>query len=303
MTKNRTTEQITMEHHTTDLGGLRLHHVEAGSGEPVLLWHGFLGSWYSWRRLIPPLAQRGYRVVAPDMRGYGDSDKPATGYDALTLARGFRRLAEHLGLGPHHVVAHDMGAPPALVYAAEYPEAVRSLVWIEEPVPGFGSREMLAFSPETAEGGGLWWWCFGLVPDLPEALIAGKERDFLSYFCRKYCYDPTAIGPDDIDEYLRTFAAPGGIRGALGVYRAIFETEAQMRERFAEKKLEAPVLALGGEASMGTHAAEMVSRVARDVQGGTVERCGHFVPEERPEELAERLLAFFSEGDPPTADG
>lgn len=119
-----------MEHHTADLGGLRLHYVEAGVGEPVLLWHGFLGSWYSWRRLIPLLVERGYRVIAPDMRGYGDSDKPPTGYDALTLARDFRSLAEHLGLERHHVVSHNMGAPPALVYAAEWPDAVGgTLAW------------------------------------------------------------------------------------------------------------------------------------------------------------------------------
>jgi pimeloyl-ACP methyl ester carboxylesterase len=137
-----------------------------------------------------------------------------------------------------------------------------------------------------------------MVPDLPEALIAGKERDFLSYFYRKYCYDPTAIGPDDIDEYLRTFAGLGGVRGALGVYRAIFETEAQVRERLGgEDKLRMPVLALGGALSLGKHAAEMMRQVAEDVRGGPVERCGHFIAEERPEYLAERLLAFWEEDD------
>ena len=294
METERTMGSVMIEHHTVEVEGLRLHYVEAGEGEPVLLWHGFLGSWYSWRKLIPLLTARGYRIIAPDMRGYGDSDRPSTVYDALTLARDFRSLTEHLGLERHHVVAHDMGAPPALMYASEYPDAVRDLAWIEEPVPGFGTRELLAFDPATARSGSLWWWYFNLVPDLPETLLAGKERDFLSYFYREYCYDPTVIGPEDIDEYLRTFAGPGGVRGALGVYRAIFETEAQIRDRFEGEKLGLPVLALGGEASMGALVAEMVSHVAQNVTGGTVERTGHFIPEERPEELADRLLSFFS---------
>ena len=97
-------------HHTAQANGVRLHYVRGGQGPVLLLWHGFLETWYCWRKIMPRLAES-YTVVAPDMRGYADSDKPATGYDARTLAEDFRALVQQLGLpGPVILVAHDMGA-------------------------------------------------------------------------------------------------------------------------------------------------------------------------------------------------
>lgn len=284
----------TFSHHTTEANGIQLHYLIGGSGEPLLLWHGFLETWYCWHKVMPELAKH-YTVIVPDMRGYGDSDKPQTGYDARTLAEDFRQLIRHLGFTSIAIAAHDMGAPPALVYTGEYADEVRGLVYLDEPVLLADLiQQVLKFSPETMQGGGLWWWVFSLAADLPETLIAGKEREFLTYFYDNYLYDRASIDAEAVDEYLRSFAAPGGVSGALGVYRSIFESIAQT-EKYAHDKLQVPVLALGGEKSMGSHTFEMMQRVAINVQGGSVDRCGHFIPDERPDYLVEALLNFFTQ--------
>lgn len=283
-------------HHTIEANGVRLHYVVGGAGEPVLLWHGFLETWYCWRKVMPALAAD-YTVIAPDMRGYGDSDKPANGYDARTLAKDFRALVGQIGFEKIFIVAHDMGAPPALVYAGEYPEEVRALAYLDEPVlTEKNMQQVHKFAPDTLKNGGLWWWAFGLAPGIPERLVAGKERDFLTWFYANYTFDRASIEPEAVDEYLRTFATPGGISGAFGVYRSIFETIEQT-EAYAGflNKIRTPVLGLGGEKSMGEHTKQMLEEVASDVRGGSVKQCGHFIPDEQPDYLVEQLRNLFDE--------
>ncbi|MUG91668.1 alpha/beta fold hydrolase [Scytonema sp. UIC 10036] len=292
MTQNTNFNQK-FSHHTAIVNDITLHYTIGGKGEPVLLWHGFLETWYCWRKVMPALAER-YTVIAPDMRGYGDSDKPAQGYDARTLAEDFRQLIQQLGFHQIHLVAHDMGAPPALLYASEYPNEVLSLTYLDEPVlleeP---LQQIFKFAPETMHNGGLWWWTFALAQDLPEQLIAGHEREFLTYFYNTYCYDPNSIY-DAVEEYLRTFATPGGVSGALGVYRGVFES-IQQTTPLLQNKIEIPVLALGGEKSMGDRVKAMLQSVASNVRGGMVEHCGHFIPDERPDYLVDRLFTFFAD--------
>jgi pimeloyl-ACP methyl ester carboxylesterase len=288
-----TLDETGFGHDRLTVNGVNLHYVRGGSGTPVLLWHGFLETWYCWRKVMPALAGR-YTVIAPDMRGYGDSDKPPEGYDARTLAEDFHQLMARLGFTQIHLVAHDMGAPPALLYAAEYPGEVLSLTYLEEPVLLAETLQPLfTFSPHTLQHGGLWWWSFALVPELPQQLLAGREREFITWFYQHYCYDPASVEEAAIAEYLRTFAAAGGVQGAFGVYRAVFATIEQTAP-LARRKLSLPVLALGGEKVQGEHVKEMMGHVALHVQGGALSRCGHFIPDEQPEALLEQLLAFFA---------
>lgn len=282
------------EHHTVECNGVNIHYVIGGQGKPVLLWHGFLETWYCWRKIMPALAEK-YTVIAPDMRGYGDSDKPETGYDGLTLAEDFRALIKHLGFDKIAIAAHDMGAPPALIYAGKYSNEVEALVYLDEPVLLSETIEqILKFSPETMEGGGLWWWVFALAPKMPEILIANHEREFLTWFYDQYLYDRSSIDEETVNEYLRTFATPDGIKGSLGVYRAIFET-IQQTEPMAETKIDTPVLCLGGEQSLGENTKKMLQQVANNVRGGAIANCGHFIPDEQPEKLLEQLFTFFEQ--------
>ena len=114
------------------VNGIRLHVRMAGEGQPVLLMHGWLGTSYSWRHVAPKLVAAGYQVICPDMRGNGDSDKPLSGYDGLTLVEDMRQMLPQLGVtGKVHVAGWDMGALPAYLFAATYPNEVASLTYID----------------------------------------------------------------------------------------------------------------------------------------------------------------------------
>ena len=281
----------------TDRDGVGLHYREAGDGPPLMLVHGFLGTSWAWRRVLPRLAQR-YRVLAVDLRGYGDSDKPVdpddpgAGYDSRSLAEDLRAVARHAGIdGPIRLVGHDMGAPPALTWAARHPAEVSHLAYLEEPVPGFSVEEITSWNSNG--GHPAWWFQFNAVPRLPEVLVAGREREFLSWFYDAFAVNRPALD-DAIDEYLRSLAAPGGISGALGPYRALLLSEQQTREDCATP-LRQPVLALGGSASMGPAVLDGVRHVAPDALGGVLDKVGHFLPEEAPDALLDQLLPFLDD--------
>ena len=271
--------------------GVKLHYRTAGEGETVLLVHGWLGTSYTWRHVAPRLVAAGFRVVAPDMRGYGDSDKPATGYDGLALVEDLRQLLAQAGAsGPAHVVGWDMGALPAFLFAAHYPAEVATLTYLDEPLPAVNLAELTTFRKETH--GGYWHFGFNYAPDLPEALITGREREFWQYLHGLMLFNPAAITDEDLREYLRTYAAPGGIRGSVGWYRAALTTTDQFVDVIARGKLTLPVLGYGGQ--YGTAGVkEQLAAVAEHVEGGIIPNCGHMVAEEAPEFLTNALIHFF----------
>lgn len=287
---------------TATVNGSRIHYWTGGDpgGRPVLLWHGFLATAYSWHKVMPLLAAAGYSVLVPDMRGYGDSDKPAgtEGYDARALAEEFRALVRQIGFGHGgslFLIAHDMGAHPALLWAADYPEEIAGLVYIEVPTM---LEEFLAktivYTPEAMEKGSMWWWILPLAPGVPERLVVGQERAFLTWFYERSSADPGAISEASIQETLRTFSGIEGVLGAMGVYRAAFTTIAQTTP-LKENKVRIPVLALGGKKALGSKVAEMLKAVAEDVTGRTLANCGHFIPEEKPQELVQLFNQFVSQ--------
>ncbi len=240
--------------------------------------------------ITPPkyLAAR-YTVIAPDLRGLGDSSKPATGYDKRTIAADIYQLVRQLGFERVLLVGHDWGGPVAYAYASAHPADVRKLVILDVPIPGAGLEQALAFRPARS----IWHIQFHYVRDLPEALITGRERIYLSWFYRT-AYNRTAILEQDIDEYVRCYSAPGALRAGFEYYRAIFDDVAHNTEN-AKTKLKMPVLALGGERGFGEMTLRSMQQLAENVRGGVIERCGHWIPEERPDYLSEQLLAFFSE--------
>ncbi|HEY6307274.1 MAG TPA: alpha/beta hydrolase [Candidatus Angelobacter sp.] len=275
-------------HHTARVNDVLLHYVIAGQGDPVVLLHGWPQTWYEWRKIIPALAER-YTVIAPDMRGLGDSSKPAGGYDKRTIAHDIYELVRQLGFARIYLVGHDWGGPVAYAHACAHPADVRKLVILDVGVPGAGLEQALVFRPPRS----IWHIQFHYVRDLPEALITGRERIYLTWFYRT-AYNPTALTEQDIDEYVRCYSAPGGLRAGFEYYRAIF-TDAEHNTENAKTKLRMPVLALGGERGFRDMALRSMQQLAENVRGGVIERCGHWIPEERPEYLTEQLLTFFSE--------
>ncbi len=282
---------------TASIDGVRLHYFVGGnpSGTPLLLWHGFLGTSQSWHRVAPLLAGAGYSVLVPDMRGYGDSDKPPgnDGYNGRALAEEFRALVRQTTFAtgrPITLVAHDMGAPPALIWAADHPEEVSGLLYIEAPVMLQQVLEkILIYTPEAMAKGSMWWWILPLAPGVPESLLVGKEREFLNWFYQgPAVVKHEAIPPESVDEYLRTFSGREGVLGALGVYRSAFTTISQTAP-LMDNKVGLPVVAIGGEKGLAERVGQFVSMVASDVRRVVLPGCGHFVPEECPEAVLEQI--------------
>ena len=284
---------------TITIDGTRLHYWIGGDpdGPPVILWHGFLSTSYAWRDVAPALAEGGMAVLVPDMRGYGDSDKPAGdgGYDAKALAEEMRALITEIGFGgerPIILAAHDMGALPALIWASDHPEEISGLLYIEAPVMlGEVLRKVFAYTPEAMARGSMWWWILPLAPGVPERLIVGNERAFLTWFYEGATVHPEAFDDATIDEYIRTFAGREGVLGAMGIYRAAFTTIEQT-EPLVAAKVTVPVVAIGGVKGLGDKVGQAVRLVASDVSSETLPESGHFVPEEAPDQLILRIRAL-----------
>ncbi|HLN94379.1 MAG TPA: alpha/beta hydrolase [Flavobacterium sp.] len=271
--------------------GVRLHLRVAGTGKPILLVHGWLGTSYTWRKIAPLLVAAGYQVICPDMRGYGDSDKPLTGYDGLTLVEDLRAIIAQLGITEKvQVVGWDMGALPTFLFAAHYPNEVASITYLDEPLPSVNLHELTTFKKENY--GGYWHFGFNSATDLPELLIHGKEREFWNYLYSIMLYNPEAVSEEDKDEYMRTYAAAGGIRGSVGWYKEALTTTDQFARFLQKEKLTVPVLALGGQFG-SPYTYTQLAPYCQQITGGIIPECGHMVAEEQPERLFEQLLPFF----------
>ncbi len=278
-------KEIVYQHATAQVGDVELHYVRAGESkqEPILLLHGWPQTWFAWAKVIPTLVAAGHSIIAVDLRGTGDSSKPAAGYDSDTVATDIHTLLQQLGVDRVRVVGHDNGGRIAYAYAALFRESVHSLVFLESKVLGI----------ENAEDVYKEYWHFGFhqMPFIAEALTAGREREYLSWFY-KYAYNPEAITSEEIDEYVRCYQAPGAMKAGFEYYRSFPLTGEQSREH-AKRPLAMPVLAYGGSHSMGTGPIENMKRVATNVTGGVVPECGHWVPDEQPQWIAEKILEFY----------
>jgi haloacetate dehalogenase len=172
---------------TCHANGIRQFYLEAGAGPPVILLHGFPETSFAWRFQIPALAAR-YRVIAPDLRGYGETDKPSKGYDKRTMANDIVELLKALGVGRVALVGHDRGARVATRLVKDHPDVVDRLVVMDNVPTRIVAREM-----NTKVAREYWFFMFHLVSDLPEALIAGREHIWLRHFFSDWCYDPMTI--------------------------------------------------------------------------------------------------------------
>src|SRR5271168_886315 len=233
------TRSMTIRRATCRANGIRQFHLEAGAGPPVVFRHGFPGTSFAWRHQIPALATR-YRVIAPDLRGYGETDKPASGYDKRTMALYLVELLKKLGIGKIALVGHDRGARVATRFAKDHPELLDRLVVMDNVPTRIVARNMNARLARA-----YWFFFFHLVPDLPETLIAGREDLWLRHFFSDWCYNPNLISGEAFDAYVQAYRRPGAVRGAIADYRANGEDNAQ-DQADAETKISCPVLSLWG---------------------------------------------------------
>lgn len=277
-------------HSFASANGVRLHYVIGGppEGEMVVLLHGWPQTWYTWRRVMPALASAGYRVVAVDYRGAGESEKPQGGYDKATMAQDIRALVRELERTKINLVGRDIGVMVAYAYAAQWPEEVSKLVMLDVPIPATRAWNEAKSKSDPQI------WHFGLhrQRDIAEMLIAGREHAYISDFYKTRMHVPVA--DEDIAVYARAYAAPGGLRAGFELYRAFPEDERRFKE-FMTKKLPMPVLALAGDKSNGLTEVEMAKELAINVSGGVAPNTGHWLPDENPDFLSKQLVAFFAD--------
>jgi pimeloyl-ACP methyl ester carboxylesterase len=258
----------------------------------VVLLHGVPKTGYHWRHLVPKLTPH-HTVVVPDLRGLGDSARPAGGYDSATMSDDIAALMAHLGHDAYAVIGEDWGAVIGYQLAARHRDQVTSLVFAEALFPGYGFEDHTALTPENvASGLHLWHLGFYFQPDVPEMLIAGHERELITYMIKNERSRPDSATPDAIEEYVRCYSMPGGIRAMLAIYRAML-VDAEQNRQAARRRLDIPVLALGGSAFIGERNETQLRMFADDVTGHVFD-AGHDLAEEVPDEMAEVVLPFLA---------
>ncbi|MFT4272520.1 MAG: alpha/beta hydrolase [Pantoea sp.] len=279
-------------HHYATVEGVRLHYVSGGNpqGEILLLLAGFPQSWYAWHQVMAQLADR-YFIIAPDLPGQGDSDKPSAGYDTQALAAKVQGLMQQLGHPRYYLAAHDVGAWVAWPYAMRYSQQVIKLALLDAGIPGITLPEALPATPDKAWK--TWHFAFHLLPDLPEALISGREEIYLEWFLRRKTASPMVFSDADMAEYVRLLRQNGALRAGLAPYRVVTQSAEQNRALREQGKLTLPLLAISADQGSIPDMAAPLRQFAADVTGITIAHSGHFIPDEQPLALAAALAHFF----------
>lgn len=265
-----------METGIAQVNGIRIHYRRAGQGPPIVLLHGWPQTGHCWRHLIGPLADT-HTVVAPDLRGYGRSDKPEGGYDKRTMAADLHYLVNELGSASATVIGHDRGARVAHRWALDHPQDVDRLI-LMDIIP---TREMWRrMDADLARR--TWHWLFHLQPDIPELL---DPAAYIRHTIERWSHVP--LPEEDIAEYVRAFQAPGAMRAGFADYRASFPADAAADDADFGRKLTMPVHLLWGAHSFlrSLDPVEIWTDYAEQVSGAVIEDCGHFLAEERPGEV------------------
>ncbi len=271
------------------VNGVNLHYVVVGHGPAVLCMHGWPQNHREFFPVIEKLAEH-FMFIAPDLRGFADSDKPYTGYEPKTIAQDMIELVRIEGIEQFHVLSHDLGGPPSVALAYMFPDNVLSLSTIETPYFG------LDFSGYVDPRVPYWHLSMHMNMDITRMLIEGREEQYLRHFFRDFAYNPSAISEEQVQYYVMQMKQPGNLRASLNHYGYI----PQMAEQTAEltkNKLKVPVSAWGGSASFGDHCYRSANAIAESAIGGVIENCGHWVFEEKTDFICEALSEFWRKCD------
>ena len=265
--------------------GTTLHVRTGGSGPAVVLLHGYGETGDMWAPLAVALAST-HRVIVPDLRGMGLSDKPASGYDKATQGQDVAGLLDALKVGQTQLVTHDIGNMVGYAFAAEHRDRVTRFVLMDAPLPGVGPWDDILKNPL------LWHFRFG-GPDM-ERLVAGRERIYLDRFWNEFSASPARFSEASRVHYAALYAQPGAMHAGFAQFAA-FDQDAIDNARFlGEGKLAMPVLALGGEKSFGPMMATVMRHAASNVTEGVIPDAGHWLMEEQPDATVRVVLGFLN---------
>lgn len=280
-----------MEQRNINVNGIRLNVWIGGQGKPLVLLHGLPQSAIMWRKVIPQLINR-YTIICPDLRGYGDSQKPFTGYDKRTMALDIKLLMEALGYKKFGLVGHDRGGRVAHRLVLDHPESVENMT-VLDIVP---THTMLSETNKDLAVA-YWHWYLFQVPDIPELLFQGNPKELFRYFMHNLTFDIGSIEEETLQEYERVFIMPGTIRAMLADYRAAATIDFTHDEEDLHKKITCPILTIWGEHGKMDKIFDVLQTwkdKGTNVRGKSLPS-GHFVAEEAHEELTNELLSFLKE--------
>jgi pimeloyl-ACP methyl ester carboxylesterase len=271
------------KHATATVNGVNIHYVIGGEGEPLVLIHGFGQNWFMWNRLLPELSKH-FTVIAPDLRGVGESDKPADGYDKKTMATDIHELVKKLGYKSINLVGHDIGLMVAYAYAAQFGSEVKKVALLDALLPGV--------EPVWSDlNGKLWWFGFFGWPASGQ-IVAGKEREFLTNFWPVVGHVNNAFTKEETDEFVRAYSVPGATTGSFHWFGA-FPQDVMDNHEFMKQKLSMPLLAMGGEFQSASFLADHSRLVASNVQEVKITGAGHWLVQEQTDQVLKGLEDFF----------
>ena len=286
-----------VRHHFLDLSGLRMHVAEAGAGEPVLLLHGSLQNWWAWRKVLPGLA-RTYRVLAPDLRGAGWTDAPATGYTRAQTVADLLAALDALGVGPVRLVSTDMSVIAGYALCYEHPGRVLAHASIGVPPMAMklGLRHVRAFLP-------LWHQEVGAIPGLAPVLLGRGRQRLARHMLLDFSPEGRPPDPEEIELYLARLRLPDRARVTSVMFRSLVfpELARSMRGYYRRVRLTVPTLVVASseDRSFPPAVTEDLVRTAAPyvdhVEIGVVDRAAHYVAQENPEALVEHLERFFAD--------
>lgn len=267
-----------------NVNGVRLHYLVAGEGDPVILLHGYAQTSHMWLPLMAKLADK-HTVVAPDLRGAGQSSTPAEGYTKAAMAQDIHALASKLGLKRVRIVGHDIGLMVAYAYAAQYPSEVDRIVLMDAFLPGVGDWRNVWLMRDL--------WHFHFYGKTPLALVHGRERIYFEHFWNDFAADAKHSVPErDRQIYAKAYARPGGMRAGFEYFRA-FEQDAKDFAEFAKEPLPMPMLVLTGGKASGEFLIQQGRLVANNVEGVVIRNSGHWLMEEAPDQAIPKLVEFL----------
>jgi pimeloyl-ACP methyl ester carboxylesterase len=278
------TPEKTIVSRFAEVDGVKLHYLTAGHGAAVILLHGYAETSLMWKPIIPLLAER-FTVIAPDLPGIGDSAIPADGLDMKNAAIRIHSLAHSLGVEKAEVVGHDIGLMVAYAYAARFPSETTKLVVMDAFLPGVPGWEPIYNNP--------FMWHFRFNGPTPEALVQGRERIYFEHFWNDFAADKTHSIPEaDRRAYTAAYARPGRMHAGWA-YFVSFQQAAKDFAEFSQTKLTMPVLAIGGEKSLGQALGQQMKLVASDVTVIVLPDTGHWLMEEQSKETIGALKKFL----------
>jgi pimeloyl-ACP methyl ester carboxylesterase len=270
-------------HGTAKVNGVNIHYVIGGAGEPLVLIHGFGQNWYMWNRLLPELSKH-FTVIAPDLRGVGESDKPAGGYDKKNMAVDIHELVKKLGYKSINLAGHDIGLMVSYAYAAQFGSEVKKLALLDALLPGI--------EPVWSDmSNKLWWFGFFARPVSGE-LVAGQADIFLKDFWPIVGHVKDAFTKQETDEFIRAYSVPGATTGSFHWFGA-FPQDAKDNLEFSKHKLEMPALAMAAEYSAAPYFGDHCRLVANNVTEVKIDGAGHWIVQEKTSQVLKGLEDFF----------